>query len=101
MRYNNCYVYLRNIPNYSWCGIRITNLELGAADRLTIQSGEKGDIVDIHSSNTQPGDYYVPTSSDPLNSTAARNVVNIHFHQPADIGSPAHSTLALSYQGKY
>ena len=98
--YNFCYVKLTNIPDYSWCGVAITKLELHGGDQLQIQSGISGDFVEMTQTNHE-NRYYIPTLNEPLTADKQFNRVGFQF-KPAssDVGYESHSNVELLYRGK-
>ena len=90
-RYPFCSVTLTNIPDYSWCGVHITKLQLSNGERLVIRSGISDEYVKI----THENKYYI------LHPVAgAFNLIQFVFTPASsDVGYKSRSNIELSYQG--
>ena len=98
--YRFCYVTLTNIPDYSWCGVYITKLQLSYGDKLQIQSGMSGFLVEMKE-ETHQNTYYIPTLNGTLTSGNQINQIQFQF-KPAslDVGYQSPSNIELLYRGK-
>lgn len=97
--YQNCYIDLVQIPNYSWCGVNITMLDLHDKDVFNIQSGVNGDLVPM-SQSTSPKRFYIPTMNKSLNLGEHRNRIQFHLLQAHNAEAASSSRIALLYTGR-
>ena len=98
--YPFCYVRLTKIPDYSWCGVAITKLNLSDGERLWIQSGISGDFEEMTQA-THENRYYIPTLNEPLTAKQFNNEIAFQFRPASDeVGHKSRSNIELLYQGK-
>ena len=86
-----CYVTLTNIPDYSWCGVHITKLQLSNGERIVIRSCISDEYVEI----THENKYYILHSE-----AGAFNLIQFVFTPASsDVGYKSLSNIEISYQG--